>query len=149
MRFEYPYTLTKDEEGFWLAKCPDIRGAATDDKDPAVAVVELRDALVAALGAYIEDDLDLPSPSTPSNPGQTIALEPLHAAKLALYMAKRRHGITNTEMSRRLGNIGENSVRRMLDLDHKSHIGAIQNALKTLGRRLVIEEVPDEQRVYA
>ena len=53
MRLEYPYTVTQDEDGFWLAKCPDVRGAATDDRDRATAVTELRDALAAALEGYV------------------------------------------------------------------------------------------------
>jgi antitoxin HicB len=143
MRFEYPYTVSQDEEGFWLAKCPDVRGAATDDRDCATAVAELHDALVAALGAYIECDMPLPAPSTPVASNQTIALEPLHAAKLALYAAKRAHGMSNSALARIL-NTPENTVRRMLDLDQRTHIDSIQSALQKLGRRLVIEEVPAE-----
>jgi predicted RNase H-like HicB family nuclease len=61
-------------EGFWLAKCPDVRGAATDDRDRATAVKELHDALAAALGAYIKKKLLFPAPSPPETPDQTIVL---------------------------------------------------------------------------
>jgi antitoxin HicB len=144
MRFEYPYTVTRDEDGFWLAKCPDVRGAATDDQDRATAIAELHDALVAALGGYIEHELPLPTPSTSDVPNQTIAVSPLHAAKLALHTAKRARGLSNSDLTRLLGESSENAVRRMLDLDHGSRIEAIQSALQKLGRRLVIEEVPAE-----
>jgi antitoxin HicB len=148
MRFEYPYTIAKDEDGFWLAKCPDVRGAATDDRNRATAISELHDALVAALGGYIEKDLPLPVPTAPAVHGQTIALEPLHAAKLALHAAKRAHGLSNSALARQLG-VAENTVRRMLDLDQGTQIGTIQAALQKLGRRLVIEEVPAEETEYA
>jgi len=144
MRFEYPYTVTQDDDGFWLAKCPDVRGAATDDRDRATAVAELHDALIAALGGYIERELPLPDPSTPSVPNQTIAVEALHAAKLALHAAKRSRGLNNSALARLLGERSENTVRRMLDLDHRNDIEVIQAALQKLGRRLVIEEVPAE-----
>jgi antitoxin HicB len=143
MRFEYPYTVTQDEEGFWLAQCPGVRGATTDDRDRDTAVAELHDALIAALGGYIERDLPLPVPSA-SQSNQTIALEPIHAAKLALHAAKNARGLNNSDLARLLGGISENAVRRMLDLDHRSHIGTIQSALQKLGRRLVIEEIPAE-----
>jgi hypothetical protein len=34
--------------------------------------------------------------------------------------------------------VRETQVRRMLDLDHRSHIGSIEQALKLLGYQLVI-----------
>lgn len=74
--FEYPYTLTLDEDGFWLAKCPDVRGAATDDRDPATAVAELHDALTAALEACLERGwMPLPNRSAAEKTGQTISVE--------------------------------------------------------------------------
>ena len=144
MRFEYPYTVIQDEEGFWLAKCPDVRGAATDDQNRDTAVAEVHDTLIAALGGYIERDLPLPLPSA-SQSNQTIALEPIHAAKLALHAAKNARSLNNSDLARLLGGVSENAVRRMLDLDHRSHIGTIQSALQKLGRRLVVEEIPAEQ----
>jgi antitoxin HicB len=59
-------------------------------------------------------------------------LPPLVAAKLALYEAMRAQGITRTELARQLG-LQENAVRRLLDLDHRSHIDQIDRALAALG----------------
>jgi hypothetical protein len=71
-------------------------------------------------------------------------VEALHAAKLALHAAKRSRGLNNSALARLLGERSENTVRRMLDLDHRNDIEVIQAALQKLGRRLVIEEVPAE-----
>ena len=57
------------------------------------------------------------------------------SAKLALYEAMRAAGITRTELAHRLG-LQENGVRRLLDLDHRSHIDQVDRALATLGKRL-------------
>jgi hypothetical protein len=59
-------------------------------------------------------------------------LPPLVAAKLALYEAMRAQRMTRTELARRLGR-QENAVRRLLDLDHRSHIDQIDRALAALG----------------
>ena len=49
----------------------------------------------------------------------------------------RAQGITRTELARRLG-LQENAVRRLLDLDHRSHIDQIDRALAALGQRLEV-----------
>ena len=67
-----------------------------------------------------------------------VALPVLAAAKLALYEAMRTAQITNVELGQRLG-ISEGAVRRLLDLDHRSHIGQVEAALTALGRRLVVD----------
>lgn len=140
MRYAYPYTLSEDG-GFWLARCPDVRGAATDARDQAEAVAELPDALIAALGAFIELGQAIPAPGLVRVPGQVITLPPLVAAKLALYEAMRAKGVNNSELARQM-DLQENAVRRLLDLDHRSHIDSVEQALALLGRRLVVEDVP-------
>ena len=140
MRYAYPYTLDEDGE-FWLARCPDVRGAATNSRDRAEAVVLIADALIAALGGHMHLGHPIPAPGPVRVPGQIITLSPLVAAKLALYEAMRAKGVNNSDLARQLG-LQENAVRRLLDLDHRSHIDSVQQALALLGRRLVVEDVP-------
>lgn len=140
MRYAYPFTVTQDGE-FWITRCPDVRGAATDSRDRAEAISELSDALIAALGGHIELGHPIPAPGPVRVPGQIVTLSPLVAAKLALYEAMRQRGVNNCELARQLG-LQENAVRRLLDLDHRSHIDSVQAALALLGRRLVVEDVP-------
>ena len=45
--------------------------------------------------------------------------------------------ITRTDLARRLG-LHANAVRRLLDLDHRSHIDQLDRALAALGRRLEV-----------
>ncbi len=65
-------------------------------------------------------------------------MPPLVAAKLALYRAMRGAGSTRVALGKRLG-ISEGAVRRLLDLDHRSHIGQVEAGLAVLGKRLVVE----------
>ena len=45
--------------------------------------------------------------------------------------------MSNVALARRLG-VTEAVVRRLLDLDHRSHIGQVEKALGILGRRLEV-----------
>ena len=93
--------------------------------------------LIAALGGYVKAREPIPAPS-PARGRPTVVLPPLVAAKLALYEAMRAERVTNVALAERLG-VTEAAVRRLLDLDHRSHIGQVDAALRALGKRLTIE----------
>ena len=65
-------------------------------------------------------------------------MPPLVAAKLALHDAMLAAGMSNVVLGRRLG-LEEKAVRRLRDPLHRSHIGAVEAALRMLGRRLVVD----------
>jgi antitoxin HicB len=67
-----------------------------------------------------------------------ITLPTLVTAKLALYEAMREAGLSNSELGRRLG-ISEGAVRRLLDVDHRSHIGQLEAGLQVFGHRLAVD----------
>ncbi len=64
-----------------------------------------------------------------------LIIPPLASAKLALYQAIRESGITRVALGKRLG-VSEGAVRRLLDLDHRSHIGQVDAALSLLNHPL-------------
>jgi antitoxin HicB len=102
------------------------------------ALCAVPDALIAALGGYIAARRPIPPPS-PAHPGQVmVALSVLVVAKLALYEAMQTATVTNAEIGRRLG-LSEGAVRRLVDLDHRFHIGQVEAALAALGHRLVVD----------
>jgi antitoxin HicB len=136
--FTYPATITVDTAGFSLVTFPDVPEAGTDAETHEEALCAAPDALIAALGGYIAARRPIPPPS-PVHPVQVMVTLPvLVVAKLALYEAIRTATVTNTELGRRLG-ISEGAVRRLVDLDHRSHIGQVEAALAALGRRLVVD----------
>ena len=136
--FAYPIRVTTDEEGFYLVTFPDVPEAGTDARTKKHAVAEAEDSLIAALGAYIELRRDIPAPSRPKRGQPVVTLPPLVAAKLALYQAMREAGVTRVAVGKRLG-LSEGAIRRLLELDHRSHIGQVDAALAALGKRLVVE----------
>ena len=134
MRHAFPYRLEPEQTGGALIHLVDLLeahtvapAAADAGGDPAL------DCLIAALGGYIKLGRAIPHPS-PAR-GQPVAiLPPLVAAKLALYEAMHAQHITRTALAQRL-DLQENTVRRLLDLDHRSHI---DRALAALGKRLEV-----------
>lgn len=135
MRFIFPYDAERDD-GVWLVSFPDVPEAHTEVDDPAETPAQALDCLIAALGGYIELRRDLPRPS-PARGRPAVALPPLAAAKLALYQAMRAAKVSNVALAKRL-RISEGAVRRLLDLDHRSHIEQVEAALAALGKRLVV-----------
>jgi antitoxin HicB len=119
--FDYPATIVQDEAGFYLVTFPDVPEAGTDGRTLDEGLAEAQDALVAALGGYINERRDLPKPSRIRKGQVVVSLPPLVAAKLALYRAMREVGISKVALGKRLG-VSEAAIRRLLDLDHRSHI---------------------------
>ena len=135
--FSYPATVKIDQAGFHLVTFPDIPEAGTDAATREEALRAAPDALIAALGGYVADRRPIPQPSR-AKLGQVIIFPPmLVAAKLALYEAMREAGVSNAELGRRLG-VSEGAVRRLVNLDHRSHISQIEAGLHILGQYLVV-----------
>lgn len=90
---------------------------------------------MAALGFYVDGEQPLPAPSAAR--GRPLVTVPaLVAAKLALHEALTgTQGATVTSLARAL-RIDPKNVRRLLDLDHRSHIGEVAAALARLGVRI-------------
>ncbi len=141
--FRYPVSFTpaskfaSNETGY-IATFPDVPEAHAQGESVEKVVCEATDALVAALGGYVELRRPIPSPSRPKRGQRLIDVSPLIAAKLALYQAMHETGVSRVGLGKRLG-LSEGAVRRLLDLDHRSHIGQIDTALATLGKRLVVQ----------
>ena len=135
-RLAYPVRLEAEEGGSVLASFPDVPEALTEGATEREALAEAEDCLVAALGGYIKARRHIPRPS-PGRGRPPAALPALAAAKIALYRAMRERGLGYAALARRLG-IVEGTAGRLLDLDHRSHIGQVEAALRAVGQRLVV-----------
>lgn len=67
-----------------------------------------------------------------------VRLPPLTIAKVELYRAVRAAGVSKAELGRRLGWHGP-QVDRLFDLNHRSTIEHLDQALRAIGKRLVIK----------
>ncbi|MBF0246819.1 MAG: type II toxin-antitoxin system HicB family antitoxin [Alphaproteobacteria bacterium] len=139
MRYAYPCTLTPDEEGWLTATFPDVPEAGTDGRTREEALTMAQDALATALAGYVHARRDIPAPSALAKGQDLVPLPPVVAAKLALYAAMRAQGVTKVALAAQLG-LSEAAVRKLLNPDHRSHIGQVETALKAIGRTLVVED---------
>ena len=138
MRYEYPVELLEEADGITIT-APDVPELVTCGDTRAEALERAQDALVSALSFYVDDGRPLPAPSAAD--GRPVVSVPLlEATKLALHEAMVAAQVSNVELGRRMG-LGENSVRRLRDPVHRSHVGQVEAALRALGRRVVLEDV--------
>ena len=136
MQFVYPYTVHQSEDGAWQVRFPDVPEALTEGETEAEAHALASDALLAALGGLTKLRRTLPVPSAD---GQYFVVVPiLQSAKLALYLAMREQGFNKVTLAHKLGK-QEGEVRRMLDLDHQTKIGTLEDALWHLGKQIASE----------
>ncbi len=135
MRYEYLVHLTEDGDGLTVT-APDVPELVTCGDTREEALERAQDALVTALSFYVDEGKPLPLPR--ASAGTIVSVPLLEATKLALHEAMLVAKISNVELGRRMG-LGENSIRRLRDPLHRSHVGQVEAALRALGRRVVLE----------
>ena len=136
MRFVYPYSVSADERGFFQVRFLDVPEALSEGESEAAAHGLAADALIAALGAMVRLKRRLPAPSA-ARRRPTVTIPALQAAKLALHEAMLGRKISHVALARELGK-QESEIRRMLDLDHETRIGTLEQALGCLGMRVEV-----------
>ena len=140
MIYAYPCQLTPDEDAGLVVTFPDVPEAITGARDRAEALAMAEDALATALAGYVNEKWDIPTPSRPVREQVLVPVPTVVAAKLALYAAMRAERITKVELANRLG-VSESAVRKLVNPDHRSHIGQVQRALRAVGRSLMVEVI--------
>lgn len=144
MRYAYPARIARSAHGDWVVSFRDVPEALSGADTFEAALALAQDCLVAGLGCYVDGrrPRPIPRPSQPRPDERPIAVPPLVAAKLALHQAMRDQGLSAASLAARAG-MAETALRRLLDLDHRSHIETVDALLRQLGRRaeLVVETV--------
>ena len=134
----YPIRWRPDENGTLIVEVPDVPGVLTVAVDEADAVSQAQDALVTMLAHLMDEGQPIPPASRPRRRQPVAVLPPLMAAKLAIYEAMRRQGLTQAVLAERMG-CDTRQIRRLLDLDHASTLRQLEAALRVLGKELVVE----------
>ena len=135
MRYAYPVDAVEAADGVTVT-CPDVPEMVTGGATRGEALERAADALITALSLYVDDGRPLPRPSA-AHGRPVVSITALEATKLALHDAMLAAGISNVELGRKLG-LDEKSVRRLRDPLHRSHIGAVEAALRALGKRVEV-----------
>jgi len=132
----YPIELKPDDNGTLLVTCPDLPEVTSFANTMADAEKRAADAIEEALAARIAHHDEIPPPSAASG-RQVAMLPPLTVAKTELYRAACTAGVTKAELARRLSWHAP-QVDRLFDLRHRSKIEQIEQALRAVGKRLVV-----------
>jgi antitoxin HicB len=138
MAFGYRYELKRQENGWWLVRFPGIPEALTEGESEAEARASAVDCVIAALEGYMKAGRPLPRIGAANGGRDRAVLPSLVTAKLAVYETMRRRGWTKVKLAAELG-MPENSVRRLLDLRHASHMWIIDEALAKMNAELSID----------
>ncbi|MCY3622054.1 MAG: hypothetical protein OXH68_10125 [Gammaproteobacteria bacterium] len=135
MQIAYPVEFTTNDRSMVEVVFPDFQDAWTEcaEGEEGEAASEL---LVDVLGQCIRERRSIPRPSRRDGCPR---VEPpvLVAAKVALYQAMVANALSNVAMARELETV-EGTVRRLIDLRHRSHVDQVETALATLGKRLIV-----------
>lgn len=138
MAFGYRYTLQRQENGWWLVRFPGIPEALTEGETEAEARANARDCVIAALEGYMKAGKPLPRGGAGHSGPNRAVLPSLVTAKLAVYETMRARGWSKLKLAKELG-MPENSVRRLLNLRHSSHMWIIDEALAKMNTELAID----------
>ena len=138
MAFGYRYTLERQENGWWLVRFPGIPEALTEGESQEEARANATDCVIAALEGYMKAGKALPREGATHSGRDRAVLPSLVTAKLAVYETMRRRGWSKLKLAKQLGT-PENSVRRLLDLRHSSHMWIIDDALAKMNAELPID----------
>lgn len=133
---QYPAVLEKDDNGTWLVAFPDFDDAVTFGETRADALAHAVDALETVILSRIKHKLDVPTPS-PARGSPLVTIPPLSAAKALLYKEMREQNISIRDLAGKLGR--EYPIaHRLIDGSRKPRIDEIAEALRILGKRVVI-----------
>ena len=141
MRYAYPCKIKQGSDGGYPVYFPDVYGANTGGDTYAEAKFQAHDCLTAALRGYIRCDEDLPLPSKVKKGQELIPVPPLVAAKMSIYTAMRRQGISNAALAQQL-DLSEAAVKKLVHPDFLTPWSQIDRARELLGCcRLVVEDL--------
>ena len=141
MRYAYPCKIKQGSDGGYSVSFPDVYGANTGGDTYAEAKFQAHDCLVAALRGYLYRDWDLPLPSKVKKWQELIPVPPLVAAKMSIYTAMRRQGISNAALAQQLG-LSEAAVKKLVHPDFLTPWSQLDRARELLGCcRLVVEDL--------
>jgi antitoxin HicB len=138
MAFGYRYRLERQENGWWLVRFPGIPEALTEGETEEEARANAVDCVIAALEGYMKAGRPLPRQGASHTGRDRAVLPSLVTAKLAVYETMRARGWSKLKLAKKLG-MPENSVRRLLDLRHSSHMWVVDEALTKMNAELPID----------
>ncbi|MGO9433309.1 MAG: type II toxin-antitoxin system HicB family antitoxin [Terracidiphilus sp.] len=134
----YPVNLKKAREGGYVVTFPDIPEAITQGETLEDSLQHAQDALESAMEFYFEDRRRVPAPSKPKPRQHVVELPASLTAKVLLLNEMLRQKVRPAELARRIGTTPQ-EINRLTDIRHTTKIDRIEDALRALGKRLVLQ----------
>lgn len=132
----YPAFIEPDTVGF-VVSFRDIPEALTGAPTIEEARVMAADVLLTSMDVYFEERRAVPLPSERSPEEEWISLPTSAAAKVLLLNEMIAQRIAPSELARRLGT-SRQLTTKVMDVHHATKIDTIEDALRALGRELVL-----------
>ena len=146
MRYVFPCDIVLDQEELqatgrkaFNVTFPDVYGANTCGWSWEEAIEMAEDCLGLALGMYVDAGEDIPEPSPLSEGQVPIPVPPVVAAKLAIYKAVRKQGVSIDDLAKTL-QIERKAALKLLDPGYRSHLTQLEKALHALGCSIIVED---------
>jgi antitoxin HicB len=134
--FRYPVRL-KPDAGVLIVTFRDLPEAITWGHSAEEAMWQAADCLEEAIAGRVRRGGPIPLPSKPRRGEMWVDVPAVTAAKAALYATMKEAGVAAGQLARRL-KWNEKEVRRMLDPRHATRLSKIEEALRALGKKLVL-----------
>jgi antitoxin HicB len=130
--------LKKAREGGYVVTFPDIPEAITQGENLEDSLQHAQDALESAMEFYFEERRRVPAPSKPKPRQHVVELPASLTAKVLLLNEMLRQKVRPAELARRIGTTPQ-EINRLTDIRHTTKIDRIEDALRALGKRLVLQ----------
>lgn len=138
MRYVFPARLEKHGRTV-VVTFRDLPEAITEGDGHEDAQRQAVDCLDVALLFRLKEGTSIPAASAVQPDEVLVAPTPTVAAKVAFVRAFKDSGLSRVALAQRMG-VGETEIRRMLDPDHHTKLDRMDEGLRHLGRRLVIDD---------
>lgn len=138
MQYRYQARFEKDPDGGLLVTFPDVPEAITHGDTLEEAMAHAGEALGLALRGYVLEGRPLPEAASAGGKLPWVSPDAEDVLKLAAIEAFRESGMTKVALAGRMGK-RETEVRRILDPDHPTKLAAMQEALRLLGKEIIID----------
>lgn len=135
-RFSYGAKLTYDElDGGWVVTFRDVPEAITQGDEHTKALKEAADCLEEAIAGRIDDQREIPLPSTLLDDEYLVCLPIQTALKASVYLGMKEAKLSQVQLARIL-DVDEKEVRRILDPHHGTKLPTLERALAALGQQV-------------
>jgi len=135
MRTEYPYTVEKDQDGWFFVQFIDLEDAYTQGESLEEAAFNASEVLSGMLAYRLEKNQEIPSPS--SCPENGYLTSPSPEVQAALLLRKARGDKSLSELANAMKTSWP-AAQRLEDPRHWPSLKQLDKAARALGKRLIL-----------